>query len=78
MGIRVQIDGVRPDQIIIFEGVIAGFKDFLPELPAIAEFPTGEVMGESADQMAARFRISRTDGLKQKKPLISEKLFGGQ
>ena len=78
MGICKKIDRIRPDQVIFFERVIAGFKDFLPELPAIAEFPTGEVMGESADQMAARFRISRTDGLKQKKPLISEKLFGGQ
>ncbi|MTI87235.1 MAG: thiolase family protein [Balneolaceae bacterium] len=37
------------------------FKDFLPELPAIAEFSTGEVMGESADRMAARFGVSRHD-----------------
>jgi acetyl-CoA acyltransferase len=42
-----------------FKGL--GFKDFLPELPAIAEFSTGEVMGESADRMAARFGISRED-----------------
>ncbi|MFN1834850.1 thiolase family protein [Balneola sp. MJW-20] len=38
-----------------------GFKDLLPELPAIAEFTTGEVMGESADRMAARFGVSRED-----------------
>lgn len=38
-----------------------GFKDLLPELPAISEFSTGEVMGESADRMAARFGISRED-----------------
>lgn len=37
------------------------FKDLLPELPAIEEFSTGEVMGESADRMAARFGISRED-----------------
>lgn len=42
-----------------FKGL--GFKDFLPELPAIAEFSTGEVMGESADRMAARFGVSRQD-----------------
>ena len=38
-----------------------GFKDLLPELPAIAEFSTGETMGKSADRMAARFSISRND-----------------
>lgn len=38
-----------------------GFKDFLPELPAIAEFSTGETMGQSADRMAARFGVSRQD-----------------
>ena len=42
-----------------FKGL--GFKDYLPELPAVAEFTTGEVMGESADRMAARFGISRED-----------------
>jgi acetyl-CoA acyltransferase len=40
-----------------FKGL--GFKDFLPELPAIAEFSTGETMGKSADRMAARFGVSR-------------------
>ena len=38
-----------------------GLKDFLPELPAIAEFSTGETMGKSADRMAARFGVSRAD-----------------
>ncbi len=38
-----------------------GLKDFLPELPAIAEFSTGETMGQSADRMAARFGASRED-----------------
>lgn len=42
-----------------FKGL--GIKDFLPELPAIAEFSTGETMGQSADRMAARFGVSRTD-----------------
>ncbi|XWN37154.1 MAG: thiolase family protein [Balneola sp.] len=36
-------------------------KDLLPELPAIAEFSTGETMGKSADRMAARFGVSRKD-----------------
>ena len=36
-------------------------KDFLPELPAIAEFSTGETMGQSADRMASRFGASRKD-----------------
>lgn len=38
-----------------------GFKDYLPEVPAIAEFSTGETMGKSADRMAARFGVSRKD-----------------
>ncbi len=37
------------------------FKDLLPELPAIAEFSTGETMGKSCDRMAAKFGISRKD-----------------
>jgi acetyl-CoA acyltransferase len=47
------------DFLKFFKGL--GFKDFLPELPAIAEFSTGEVMGESADRMAAYFGVSRED-----------------
>jgi acetyl-CoA acyltransferase len=34
-------------------------SDLLPTAPAIAEFTTGEVMGESADKLAASFGISR-------------------
>lgn len=34
-------------------------SDLLPDIPAIAEFTTGETMGESADRMAAHFGISR-------------------
>lgn len=36
-------------------------KDLLPELPAIAEFSTGETMGKSCDRMAAKFGVSRRD-----------------
>jgi acetyl-CoA acyltransferase len=47
------------DFLKFFKGL--GIKDFLPELPAIAEFSTGETMGKSADRMAAHFNISRHD-----------------
>lgn len=33
--------------------------DLVPETPAIAEYSTGETMGESADKLAAMFDISR-------------------
>lgn len=32
---------------------------FMPELPAVAEFSTGETMGHSADRLCAAFGISR-------------------
>lgn len=34
-------------------------SDLLPRAPAIAEFSTGETMGESADRLAAAFGVSR-------------------
>lgn len=34
-------------------------SDLLPEVPSIAEYSTGETMGESADRLAAAFGISR-------------------
>lgn len=34
---------------------------FAPELPGIAEFTTGEVMGHSADRLAASFDVSRAE-----------------
>lgn len=34
-------------------------SDFLPEIPSISEFSTGETMGQSCDRMAAHFGISR-------------------
>eukprot|EP01091_Cochliopodium_minus_P012856 TRINITY_DN4002_c0_g1_i1.p1 TRINITY_DN4002_c0_g1~~TRINITY_DN4002_c0_g1_i1.p1 ORF type:complete len:463 (-),score=131.11 TRINITY_DN4002_c0_g1_i1:33-1421(-) len=36
-------------------------RDFVPELPAVAEFSTNEVMGHSADRLASAFGISRLD-----------------
>jgi len=35
--------------------------DLAPEAPAIANYTTGEVMGHSADRLAARFGVSRAD-----------------
>ena len=32
-----------------------------PELPAIWEFSTGEIMGHSADRLAAAWGVSRND-----------------
>ncbi|CAF1215354.1 unnamed protein product [Adineta steineri] len=37
------------------------FKNFTPEPPSISEFSTGEVMGQSADRLAAAFNVSRRD-----------------
>jgi acetyl-CoA acyltransferase len=36
-------------------------RDIIPESPSIAEFSTGEVMGESADRLAAAFGVSRRE-----------------
>jgi acetyl-CoA acyltransferase len=36
-------------------------RDIIPESPSIEEFSTGEVMGESADRLAAAFGISRRE-----------------
>jgi len=36
-------------------------KDFIPEAPAVAEFSSGEVMGHSADRLAAAFNVSREE-----------------
>jgi len=44
-------------------GLLAGLKlsDLAPELPAIAEFSSGETMGFSADRLAANYGVSRLD-----------------
>ncbi|XP_063708465.1 trifunctional enzyme subunit beta, mitochondrial [Culicoides brevitarsis] len=34
---------------------------FAPELPAVAEFSSGETMGHSADRLAASFKVSRQE-----------------
>uniref|UniRef100_A0A023F8U1 acetyl-CoA C-acyltransferase n=1 Tax=Triatoma infestans TaxID=30076 RepID=A0A023F8U1_TRIIF len=34
---------------------------FIPELPAVAEFTSGETMGHSADRLAAAFKVSRLE-----------------
>ncbi|MDZ7716190.1 MAG: acetyl-CoA C-acyltransferase [Balneolaceae bacterium] len=47
------------DWLKFFKGLSP--SDFLPEIPAIAEFSTGETMGESCDRMAAHFGISRKE-----------------
>jgi acetyl-CoA acetyltransferase family protein len=36
-------------------------KDLLPEIPSIAEFSTGRIMGEDCDRLAARLGISREE-----------------
>lgn len=36
-------------------------RHLTPELPAIAEFSTGETMGKSADRLAAAFEVSRQE-----------------
>ncbi|WP_022834743.1 thiolase family protein [Salisaeta longa] len=45
------------DYLELLKGL--GPSDLLPEAPSIAEFSTGEVMGESADKLAAMFGVSR-------------------
>lgn len=47
------------DYLDLLKGL--GPADLLPEAPSIAEFSTGEVMGESADKLAAMFGVSRRD-----------------
>ena len=37
------------------------FRDLLPEVPSIAEFSTGRIMGEDCDRLAARLNISREE-----------------
>ena len=36
-------------------------KHFAPELPAVAEFSTNEVMGHSADRLTTAFKVSRAE-----------------
>ncbi len=43
--------------------LLKGLKlsDMLPEVPAIAEFSTGQSMGQDSDRLAARFSVSREE-----------------
>ena len=45
------------DYLELLKGLGPG--DLLPEIPSIAEYSTGETMGESGDKLAAMFDISR-------------------
>ncbi|MGK7370764.1 MAG: acetyl-CoA C-acyltransferase [Candidatus Halalkalibacterium sp. M3_1C_030] len=47
------------DWLKFFKGLSP--SDFLPEIPSISEFSTGETMGESCDRMAAHFGIRRRE-----------------
>jgi len=38
-----------------------GLRDLAPDMPAIAEFSTGQTMGESAERLAKRVGVSRED-----------------
>lgn len=44
-------------------GLLSGLKmaDLTPDLPAVAEFSTGEVMGHSADRLATAFGVTRQE-----------------
>ena len=47
------------DYLELLQGLGPG--DLVPESPSIAEFSTGEVMGESADKLAAMFGVTREE-----------------
>jgi len=50
--------GVR-DYVRIYQGISP--KDLLPEIPSIAEYSTGRIMGEDCDRLAARLKIGRQE-----------------
>jgi len=45
--------------LMLFRGL--GLKDLAPEAPAIANYTTGEVMGNSSDRLAAKFGVTRKE-----------------
>lgn len=47
-----------PQRLGLFAKMLS-LKNFTPEAPAIAEFSTGEIMGQSADRLAAAFNVTR-------------------
>ena len=44
-------------------GLLRGLRlaDLAPEVPAVAEYSTGETMGRSSEKLAARWGVSRAD-----------------
>ncbi|CAD5223441.1 unnamed protein product [Bursaphelenchus okinawaensis] len=48
-----------PDRLKFGQKIIGGI--FSPQLPAVAEFTSGEVMGHSADRLASAFGVSRKE-----------------
>lgn len=48
-----------PDKLRIVKDIALNF--FTPELPAVAEFTSGETMGHSGDRLAAAFGVSRRE-----------------
>ena len=49
----------KPADILSALSDLAPFTDVLPKMPKIAERSTGQVMGEAAEEMAGRNRVSR-------------------
>ena len=47
------------DYLKLLKGL--GAKDLAPDLPAIANFTTGEVMGKSCDRLADKFGVTRSE-----------------
>lgn len=45
------------ERLILGKDIISNF--LMPELPAVAEFSSGETMGQSGDRLAAAFGVSR-------------------
>ncbi|VDK27561.1 unnamed protein product [Gongylonema pulchrum] len=48
-----------PDKLKFAKDIAVNF--FMPELPAVAEFTSGETMGHSGDRLAAAFGVSRRE-----------------
>uniref|UniRef100_A0A915AWB0 acetyl-CoA C-acyltransferase n=2 Tax=Parascaris univalens TaxID=6257 RepID=A0A915AWB0_PARUN len=47
------------ERLILGKDIISNF--LMPELPAVAEFSSGETMGQSGDRLAAAFGVSRRE-----------------
>lgn len=53
----------KADSLSDYFDLISGLSpsDLVPESPSISEYSTGETMGQSADKLAAMFKVSRFD-----------------